>query len=182
MPALPALTAFSFGTTQLILTYADGRVFYVNYKNIICNLDDPTTGEVILRIYQDGQITLVISANDLVAIGTTISAFLASLNTYVANSGATSSLGAKMRRITNSTGAVTVEAFTALLMNSGTTFTVLVDSAGDNMLSAPSIANPGGQNLSGLSISTGIVIRANDGRTIRDVTVSSSSSIFAYYN
>jgi len=174
MPALPALTAFSFGTTQLILTYADGRVFYVNYKNIICNLDDPTTGEVILRIYQDGQITLVISATDLVAIGTTISAFLASLNIYVANSGATSSLGSKMEVVT---GAVTGKTYTALMINASCSFSTLTDSASNNLLSAA----PTGLNLSGISCFTGMIIRANDGRTIESVTPV-GGNVFAFYN
>ena len=174
MPALPALTAFSFGTTQLILTYADGRVFYVNYKNIICNLDDPTTGEVILRIYQDGQITLVISANDLVAIGTTISAFLTSLNIYVANSGATSSLGSKMEVVT---GAVTGKTYTALMINASCSFSTLTDSASNNLLSAA----PTGLNLSGISCFTGMIIRANDGRTIASVTPV-GGNVFAFYN
>ena len=174
MPALPALTAFSFGTTQLILTYADGRVFYVNYKNIICNLDDPTTGEVILRIYQDGQITLVISANDLVAIGTTISAFLASLNIYVANSGATSSLGSKMEVVT---AAVTGKLYTALMINASCSFSTLTDSASNNLLSAA----PTGLNLSGISCFTGMIIRANDGRTIASVTPV-GGNVFAFYN
>jgi len=174
MPALPALTAFSFGTTQLILTYADGRVFYVNYKNIICNLDDPTTGEVILRIYQDGQITLVISATDLVAIGTTISAFLASLNTYVANSGATSSLGSKMEVVT---AAVTGKLYTALMINASCSFSTLTDSASNNLLSAA----PTGLNLSGISCFTGMIIRANDGRTIASVTPV-GGNVFAFYN
>jgi tRNA threonylcarbamoyladenosine modification (KEOPS) complex Pcc1 subunit len=174
MPALPALTAATFGTTQLILTYADGRIFYVNYKDIICNLYDPTTGEITLKIYQDGQITLVISATDLVAIGTTISAFLTSLNIYVANNSATSSLGSKMEVVT---GAVTGKAYTALMINASCSFSTLTDSASNNLLSAA----PTGLNLSGITCYTGMIIRANDGRTIESVTPV-TGNVFAFYN
>ena len=181
MPALPALTAATFGTTQLILTYADGRIFYANYKDIICNLYDPTTGEITLKIYQDGQITLVISATDLVAIGTTISAFLASLNTYVANSGATSSLGSKMEVVT---AAVTGKLYTALMINASCSFSTLTDnrSSGNNMLTAYDLStNQSGQNLSGISCYTGMIIRPNDGLLITAVTPV-GGNVFAFFN
>ena len=175
MSALPALTAFSFGTTQLVLTYADGRIFYVNYKDIICNLYDPTTGEITLKIYQDGQITLVISAADLVAIGTTISAFLTSLNTNIAaNIAPVPSLGTKMEVVT---GAVTGKTYTALMINASCSFSTLTDSASNNLLSAA----PTGLNLSGITCYTGMIIRANDGRTIASVTPV-TGNVFAFYN
>lgn len=174
MSALPALTASTFGATQLILTYADGRIFYVNYKDIICNLYDPTTGEITLKIYQDGQITLVITAAALTAIGTSISAFLTTLSNYVANSSPVASLGSKMEVVT---GAVTGKAYTALMINASCSFSVLTDSASNNLL----LASPTGLNLSGISCYTGMIIRANDGRTISAVTPV-SGNVFAFYN
>lgn len=174
MSALPALTARTFGATQLILTYADGRIFYVNYKNIICNLYDPTTGEITLKIYQDGQITLVITAAALTAIGTSISAFITTLSTYIANSSPVSSLGSKMEVVT---GAVTGKTYTALMINASCSFSTLTDSASNNLLSA----SPTGLNLSGITCYTGMIIRANDGRTISAVTPV-SGNVFAFYN
>jgi hypothetical protein len=174
MSALPALTARTFGATQLILTYADGRIFYVNYKDIICNLYDPTTGEITLKIYQDGQITLVITAAALTAIGTSISAFLTTLSNYVANSSPVASLGSKMEVVTS---AVTGKTYTALMINASCSFSVLTDSASNNLLSA----SPTGLNLSGITCYTGMIIRANDGRTISAVTPV-SGNVFAFYN
>jgi len=174
MSALPALTARTFGATQLILTYADGRIFYVNYKDIICNLYDPTTGEITLKIYQDGQITLVITAAALTAIGTSISAFLTTLSSYVANSSPVASLGSKMEVVT---GAVTGKTYTALMINASCSFSVLTDSASNNLL----LASPTGLNLSGISCYTGMIIRANEGRTISAVTPV-SGNVFAFYN
>lgn len=174
MSALPALTARTFGATQLILTYADGRIFYVNYKDIICNLYDPTTGEITLKIYQDGQITLVITAAALTAIGTSISAFLTTLSNYVANSSPVASLGSKMEVVT---GAVTGKTYTALMINASCSFSVLTDSASNNLL----LASPTGLNLSGITCYTGMIIRANDGRTISAVTPV-SGNVFAFYN
>lgn len=174
MSALPALTARTFGATQLILTYADGRIFYVNYKDIICNLYDPTTGEITLKIYQDGQITLVITAAALTAIGTSISAFLTTLSSYVANSSPVASLGSKMEVVT---GAVTGKTYTALMINASCSFSTLTDSASNNLLSA----SPTGLNLSGITCYTGMIIRANDGRTISAVTPV-SGNVFAFYN
>lgn len=174
MSALPALTARTFGATQLILTYADGRIFYVNYKDIICNLYDPTTGEITLKIYQDGQITLVITAAALTAIGTSISAFLTTLSNYVANSSPVASLGSKMEVVTS---AVTGKTYTALMINASCSFSVLTDSASNNLLSA----SPTGLNLSGITCYTGMIIRANEGRTISAVTPV-SGNVFAFYN
>lgn len=174
MSALPALTARTFGATQLILTYADGRIFYVNYKDIICNLYDPTTGEITLKIYQDGQITLVITAAALTAIGTSISAFLTTLSSYVANSSPVASLGSKMEVVT---GAVTGKTYTALMINASCSFSTLTDSASNNLL----LASPTGLNLSGITCYTGMIIRANDGRTISAVTPV-SGNVFAFYN
>lgn len=174
MSALPALTARTFGATQLILTYADGRIFYVNYKDIICNLYDPTTGEITLKIYQDGQITLVITAAALTAIGTSISAFITTLSTYIANSSPVASLGSKMEVVT---GAVTGKTYTALMINASCSFSTLTDSASNNLLSA----SPTGLNLSGITCYTGMIIRANDGRTISAVTPV-SGNVFAFYN
>lgn len=174
MSALPALTARTFGATQLILTYADGRIFYVNYKDIICNLYDPTTGEITLKIYQDGQITLVITAAALTAIGTSISVFLTTLSSYVANSSPVASLGSKMEVVT---GAVTGKTYTALMINASCSFSVLTDSASNNLL----LASSTGLNLSGITCYTGMIIRANDGRTISAVTPV-SGNVFAFYN
>lgn len=146
----------------------------MNYKDIICNLYDPTTGEITLKIYQDGQITLVITAAALTAIGTSISAFLTTLSSYVANSSPVASLGSKMEVVT---GAVTGKTYTALMINASCSFSTLTDSASNNLLSA----SPTGLNLSGITCYTGMIIRANDGRTISAVTPV-SGNVFAFYN
>lgn len=147
----------------------------MNYKDIICNLYDPTTGEITLKIYQDGQITLVISATDLVAIGTTISTFLTSLNTNIAaNIAPVSSLGTKMEVVT---AAVTGKTYTALMINASCSFSTLTDSASNNLLSA----GPTGLNLSGITCYTGMIIRANEGKTISSVTPV-TGNVFAFYN
>lgn len=149
----------------------------MNYKDIICNLYDPTTGEITLKIYQDGQITLVISAADLVAIGTTISAFLTSLNTNIAaNIAPVPSLGTKMEVVTAGTTA-SGKAYTALMINASCSFSTLTDSASNNLLSAA----PTGLNLSGITCYTGMIIRANEGRTIASVTPV-TGNVFAFFN
>ena len=146
----------------------------MNYKDIICNLYDPTTGEITLKIYQDGQITLVITAAALTAIGTSISAFITTLSTYIANSSLVASLGSKMEVVT---GAVTGKTYTALMINASCSFSTLTDSASNNLLSA----SPTGLNLSGITCYTGMIIRANDGSTISAVTPV-SGNVFAFYN
>jgi hypothetical protein len=127
-----------------------------------------------LKIYQDGQITLVITAAALTAIGTSISAFLTTLSNYVANSSPVASLGSKMEVVTS---AVTGKTYTALMINASCSFSVLTDSASNNLLSA----SPTGLNLSGITCYTGMIIRANDGRTISAVTPV-SGNVFAFYN
>jgi len=82
MAALPSLTAYSFGAEQLELDYADGRQYFLNYKDIVGVEIDPTTGIYVVRIYPSGQVGVSISVSntDLVALGTTYTAFVSTLN------------------------------------------------------------------------------------------------------
>ena len=83
--ALATLTARTFNPTQLVLTYSDGRVYYLNYRDINATELDGTSGITKVRIYLSGGLdeSMFVSGPDLVAIGTTASAFLSTLNTYL---------------------------------------------------------------------------------------------------
>lgn len=83
--ALATLTARTFGATQLTLTYSDGRVYYLNYRDINATELDATSGITKVRIYLSGGLdeSMFVTGPDLVAIGTSASAFLATLNTYL---------------------------------------------------------------------------------------------------
>jgi hypothetical protein len=172
MPALPRLTAFSLGTSQLVLTYADGRIFYVNYADIITVELDPTSGETLVRIYAEGEVSVTLTASntDLVALGTTATAFITNLNLKLAYSASAPTLGSKMELVT---GSVTGKVYTAIMVNASTSFTTLTDSGGVPMLTA--------MNLTGITVYTGMIIRANEGKTIASVTVS-GGNVFGYFN
>jgi hypothetical protein len=172
MPALPRLTAFSLGTSQLVLTYADGRIFYVNYADIITVELDPTSGETLVRIYAEGEVSVTLTASntDLVALGTTATAFITNLNLKLAYSASAATLGSKMELVT---GSVTGKVYTAIMVNASTSFTTLTDSGGVPMLTA--------MNLTGITVYTGMIIRANEGKTIASVTVS-GGNVFGYFN
>lgn len=83
--ALATLTARTFGATQLTLTYSDGRVYYLNYRDINATELDSTSGITKVRIYLSGGLdeSMFVTGPDLVAIGTTASAFLTTLNSYL---------------------------------------------------------------------------------------------------
>jgi len=83
--ALATLTARTFGATQLTLTYSDGRVYYLNYRDINATELDGTSGITKVRIYLSGGLdeSMFVSGPDLVAIGTTAPAFLSTLNSYL---------------------------------------------------------------------------------------------------
>jgi hypothetical protein len=83
--ALPTLTARTFGSTQLQLTYADGRQYFINYRDIISTELDATDGITKVRIYLSGTLdeSIFVTNADLVALGTTAAAFIATLNTYL---------------------------------------------------------------------------------------------------
>lgn len=172
MPALPRLTAFSLGTSQLVLTYADGRIFYVNYADIITVELDPTSGETLVRIYAEGEVSVTLTASntDLVALGTTATAFITNLNLKLAYSASAPTLGSKMELVT---GSVTGKVYTAIMVNASTSFTTLTDSAAVNMLLD--------MNLTGITVYTGMIIRANEGKTIAAVNVS-GGNVFGYFN
>jgi hypothetical protein len=172
MSALPALTAYSFGASQLVLTYADGRVFYVNYADIITVELDPTSGESLVRIYAEGEVsaTLTISNTALAGLGTTAAAFITNLNLKLAYSASAPTLGSKMELVT---GSVTGKVYTAIMVNASTSFTTLTDSAAVNMLTT--------MNLTGITVNAGMIIRANEGKTIAAVNVS-GGNVFGFYN
>jgi len=83
--ALPTLTARTFGSTQLQLTYADGRQYFLKYRDIISTELDATDGITKVRIYLSGTLdeSIFVTNGDLVALGTTAAAFIATLNTYL---------------------------------------------------------------------------------------------------
>ena len=83
--ALATLTALNFQATQLELTYSDGRVYYLNYRDINATELDGTSGITKVRIYLSGGLdeSMFVSGPDLVDIGTSASAFLSTLNTYL---------------------------------------------------------------------------------------------------
>ena len=83
--ALPTLTARTFGSTQLQLTYADGRQYFLNYRDIISTELDATDGITKVRIYLSGTLdeSIFVTNGDLVVLGTTAAAFLSTLNTYL---------------------------------------------------------------------------------------------------
>ncbi len=83
--ALPSLTTASFLSTQLTLTYSDGRQYFLNYRDINATELDSTSGITKVRIYLSGGLdeSMFVTGPDLVAIGTTATAFLTTLNTYL---------------------------------------------------------------------------------------------------
>ena len=83
--ALATLTARTFGATQLQLTYSDGRQYFLTYRDITATELDSTSGITKVRIYLSGGLdeSMFVTGPDLVAIGTTASAFLTTLNTYL---------------------------------------------------------------------------------------------------
>jgi hypothetical protein len=85
MAALPALSNFNFGVDQLRLDYADGRQYFLNYKDIVAVQIDPTTGIYVVRIYPSGEVgsSISVSNPDLIARGTTYTAFVSTLNSYL---------------------------------------------------------------------------------------------------
>jgi hypothetical protein len=82
MSALPTLTSYTFGANQLELDYSDGTQYFLNYKDIVSVQIDPTTGEYIVRVYLSGEVgnSIFVSNTDLVALGTTYTAFVSTLN------------------------------------------------------------------------------------------------------
>jgi hypothetical protein len=85
MSALPTLTSYTFGANQLELDYSDGTQYFLNYKDIISVQIDPTTGEYIVRVYLSEEVgnSIFVSNTDLVALGTTYTAFVSTLNSYL---------------------------------------------------------------------------------------------------
>lgn len=85
MAALPTLTNYNFGASQLRLDYSDGRQYFLNYKDIVAVQIDPTTGIYVVRIYPSGEVgaSISVSNTDLVALGTTYTSFVSTLNSYL---------------------------------------------------------------------------------------------------
>lgn len=145
----------------------------MNYADIITVELDPTSGETLVRIYAEGEVSVTLTASntDLVAFnGTTATAFITNLNLKLAYSASAASLGSKMELVT---GSVTGKAYTAIMVNASTSFTTLTDSGGVPMLTA--------MNLTGITVYTGMIIRANEGKTIAAVTIS-GGNVFGYFN
>jgi hypothetical protein len=85
--ALSRLTSFSFGEKLLTLTYANSQTYYVSYAHLVAFELDPRTTDPKVYIYTHGETseTLFVSSSDLVALGSSISAFLASLQGVMVN-------------------------------------------------------------------------------------------------
>ena len=83
--ALTTLTSQAFLATQLRLTYSDGRQYFLNYRDINATELDSTSGITKVRIYLSGGLdeSMFVTGPDLVAIGTTASIFLSTLNSYL---------------------------------------------------------------------------------------------------
>ena len=144
----------------------------MNYADIITVELDPTSGETLVRIYAEGEVSVTLTASntDLVALGTTATAFITNLNLKLAYSASAASLGSKMELVT---GSVTGKTYTAIMVNASTSFTTLTDSGAVNMLLD--------MNLTGITVNAGMIIRANEGKTIASVTVS-GGNVFGYFN
>ena len=85
--ALGRLTSFTFGTRFLTLVYDNSQTFYVSYAHLIGFESDPRSGDLTIWIYTAGEVseTLSVRNSDLVAIGSSASAFLASLQGVLVN-------------------------------------------------------------------------------------------------
>jgi len=85
--ALGRLSSFTFGTRFLTLVYDNAQTFYVSYAHLIGFESDPRSGDLTIWIYPQGQVseTLSVKNSDLVAIGSSAAAFLASLQGVMVN-------------------------------------------------------------------------------------------------
>lgn len=83
--ALARLTQFQFLDRELLLSYSDGRQWYVPYLGIVATLIDPTSGQYVANIFEKGLVgeTLEVTENDLNALGSDIWSFLGQLNTEI---------------------------------------------------------------------------------------------------
>jgi len=85
--ALQRLTSFSFGQRLLTLNYSGSEVYYVPYAHLISFEYDPTNLDPKVYIYLHGTLDNVLSVSEsaLVAIGSSIGAFLAALQGVMVN-------------------------------------------------------------------------------------------------
>ena len=85
--ALGRLSSFTFGTRFLTLVYDNAQTFYVSYAHLIGFESDPRSGDLTIWIYPQGQVseTLSVKNTDLVALGSSAAAFLASLQGVMVN-------------------------------------------------------------------------------------------------
>jgi hypothetical protein len=86
--ALPSLTTASFLSTQLTLTYSDGRQYFLNYRDINATQLDSTFGVSRVRIYLSGSLdeSMSVTSTDvasLTAPNNTLAGFIATLNSYL---------------------------------------------------------------------------------------------------
>ena len=83
--ALARLTQFQFLDRELLLSYSDGRQWYVPYLGIIATLIDPTSGEYVAKIFEKGLVgeTLEATQNDLNALGSDVWDFIKDINNQV---------------------------------------------------------------------------------------------------
>lgn len=85
--ALGRLSSFTFGTRFLTLVYDNAQTFYVSYAHLIGFESDPRSGDLTIWIYPHGEVseTLSVKNSNLVAIGSSAAAFLASLQGVMVN-------------------------------------------------------------------------------------------------
>jgi hypothetical protein len=85
--ALARLTQFQFLDRELLLSYSDGRQWYVPYLGIIATLIDPTSGEYVAKIFEKGLVgeTLEATQANLNALGSNVSSFINQVNNRVGN-------------------------------------------------------------------------------------------------
>lgn len=86
--ALPSLTTASFLSTQLTLTYSDGRQYFLNYRDINATQLDSTFGVSRVRIYLSGSLdeSMSVTSTDVASLSApnnTLAGFIATLNSYL---------------------------------------------------------------------------------------------------
>ena len=85
--ALARLTQFQFLDRELLLSYSDGRQWYVPYLGIVATLIDPTSGQYIAKLFEKGLVgeTLEATQSDLVNLGSSVFEFIFDLNNKVSS-------------------------------------------------------------------------------------------------
>jgi len=80
--ALGNLTSYDLSSRLISLDYSDGRQWYVPYKALVATLIDPTSGSYVGYLYPKAMVGETLSATQsaLATLGTTVPAFISSIN------------------------------------------------------------------------------------------------------